>query len=299
MAGRRIFLKRLELRAFSLRNRYVVDTENPFAGFKTTEVHITRELAPVCAKISADLHSNQDGAEIDAITRGYDQYTVTINSNPLPRSLSRPALSSNPSGEALLHRQHKVALEANTAAWGYTKIALLFFISLLVTWVSPELSRPRGSGTGWFLQSQLCHQNHHANERPPRLAGPVVRQPRLFSHISGSPLGALHLRFERRASSDGFLELAHLHYHLMEGLQAPLSKHEGLHRPPGPAGTMPGKGPAVNHEHEPVSVGGPCTEERTQQQWQRQHENTRKRVRDGMSLKMVLLRESVHKPGLL
>lgn len=27
-------------------------------------------------------------------------------------------------------------MEANKAAWGYTKVALLFFVSLLVTWVS-------------------------------------------------------------------------------------------------------------------------------------------------------------------
>lgn len=150
MAGRRIYRKRLELRAFALGNRYVLDGETPFTGFKTTEVHITRELAPVCAKISADMHANQDGAEIEATARGYDQYTVTIDSNPspLPRPTSRPALSTNPSGDASLHRQHSVALEANTAAWGYTKIALLFFISLLVTWVSPELSQPPRRGAG-------------------------------------------------------------------------------------------------------------------------------------------------------
>lgn len=135
MAGRRIFIKRQELRAFSQGSRYAVDVENPFTSFKTTEVHITSELAPIAGKTSADLHSNKDAVtEIEAIGRGYDQYTVTINSSPLPR----PALTSIPSGDALLYRQHSAALEANTAAWGYTKIALLFFISLLVTWVSPE-----------------------------------------------------------------------------------------------------------------------------------------------------------------
>lgn len=144
----------MELRAFALGNRYVLDGENPCRGFKRTEVHITRELAPACAKLSADMRANQDGPEIEAAPRGYDQYTVTIDSNPIPRSISRPALSSNPSGDTLLHRQHSVALEANTAAWGYTKIALLFFISLLVTWVSPQISHSPGHGTGWSLKSQ-------------------------------------------------------------------------------------------------------------------------------------------------
>lgn len=137
MAGWKIYLKRRELRAFSLGNRYALDAESQSTSFKITEVHITREPAPACEKTPPDSHANEDGAEIDATARGYDQYTVTINSNPLPRSLSRPPLSSSPSGDALLFRQHTVALEANTAAWGYTKIALLFFISLLVTWVSP------------------------------------------------------------------------------------------------------------------------------------------------------------------
>ena len=36
----------------------------------------------------------------------------------------------------LQRRRSRAALEANTAAWGYTKVALLFFVSLLVTWVS-------------------------------------------------------------------------------------------------------------------------------------------------------------------
>ena len=35
------------------------------------------------------------------------------------------------------------ANDANAAAWGYTKVALLFFISLLVTWVSPTAGTAR------------------------------------------------------------------------------------------------------------------------------------------------------------
>ena len=32
-------------------------------------------------------------------------------------------------------------MEANTAAWGYTKCAILFFVSLLVTWVPSSINR--------------------------------------------------------------------------------------------------------------------------------------------------------------
>lgn len=37
---------------------------------------------------------------------------------------------------SIQRRKNNAALEANRAAWGYTKVALLFFVSLLVTWVS-------------------------------------------------------------------------------------------------------------------------------------------------------------------
>ena len=131
-------MKRYELRAFSRGFRCTIDVENRLSSYKTTEVHITRELAPIPAKAAADAHSNIEVGEVEAIGRGYDQYTVTIASDPVPR----PALISTPSGDACPSRQYSVALEANTAAWGYTKIAILFFVSLLVTWVSADMSRP-------------------------------------------------------------------------------------------------------------------------------------------------------------
>lgn len=42
------------------------------------------------------------------------------------------------------HIRNRIAIEANSAAWGYTKVALLFFVSLLVTWVSEILQSPCG-----------------------------------------------------------------------------------------------------------------------------------------------------------
>ncbi len=153
MAGRRIFMKRYELRAFSQDSRISKDVGNPFTSFKTTEVHITSELAPLPAKVFGDAHSQMDVAEIEAMGRGYDRYTVTINSSPP----GRPCATSTPSGDVVLNRQHSAPCETNRAAWGYTKIAVLFFISLLITWVSehrvsPE-SRPRS-----MKNPALCSQ---------------------------------------------------------------------------------------------------------------------------------------------
>lgn len=122
-------MKREQLRAFSQQSRYQDQVENPFTSFKTTEIHITSELLTLPAKGSLDtLCKSHMGNEMQP-DRGYDRYTVTIASNP---KAFRPP---TPSGEPLALRQHRVAMEANTVAWGYTKIALLFFISLLITWV--------------------------------------------------------------------------------------------------------------------------------------------------------------------
>ena len=38
-------------------------------------------------------------------------------------------------------RKNRAAMEANSAVWGYTKVALLFFVSLLVTWVPSSINR--------------------------------------------------------------------------------------------------------------------------------------------------------------
>lgn len=39
------------------------------------------------------------------------------------------------------HRKNRAATEANRAAFAYTKVASLFFISLLVTWVPSSINR--------------------------------------------------------------------------------------------------------------------------------------------------------------
>ena len=102
----------------------------------------------------------------------------------------------------------------------------------------------------------------------PRFTGPFVRQPSVLSHIPGSCLGAFYLRLQRCATLDGFLEFAHLHHHLVEGVQAPLYEHERGHLPSTPAGYKLreglGEGPDVDYEQEPVSVKYPFAEKRTQ-----------------------------------
>ena len=67
--------------------------------------------------------------------KSYDQYSVTIDSAPMgPRSEVPPSVT--PRVHSTIGQQsNRAAMEANRAAFGYTKVALLFFVSLLVTWV--------------------------------------------------------------------------------------------------------------------------------------------------------------------
>ena len=107
--------------------------ENPFTSYKTTEVRITSELANMSHPNSSQPSIKLDPNDKSLSAQGYQQYTVTIERGPMSPKV-QPQL--RPSTRRSQNLQHNVALEANTAAWGYTKCALLFFVSLLITWVS-------------------------------------------------------------------------------------------------------------------------------------------------------------------
>lgn len=146
ISGLEIFRKRQQLRAFHHAS-YAVEVGNPFTSFKTTEVEITHELAGLpChnegATASTMISSNGGRKPRPLTPHGYDPYSVNISSTPLSPSLMNSTSSVPPtpgSAAASSYKNNKVAMEANTAAWGYTKVALLFFVSLLITWVDPPI----------------------------------------------------------------------------------------------------------------------------------------------------------------
>ncbi|KAL8710865.1 MAG: hypothetical protein Q9220_004669 [cf. Caloplaca sp. 1 TL-2023] len=152
ISGREIFKKRRELRAFRDPTQHLslsserLEVENPFTNFKVTEVEITHELAG----LSYDGHRFQQPGGPPHVcphvkqmnvgatsTKDYDQYSVKISSNPMSPAFSPNMSSTSNAGvpPVLQYRNNKAAMEANTAAWGYSKVALLFFVSLLITWV--------------------------------------------------------------------------------------------------------------------------------------------------------------------
>lgn len=129
----------------------------PYAlNFKTTDVEITSTIVPLENMANAflpgpNLMSNHNpggpvgagiGTDSTMSGKAYEQYSVNIGAQPM----GSPQLGYMPTGAGALAgggteeqakaRRTRAAVEANRAARGYTKVALLFFVSLLVTWVS-------------------------------------------------------------------------------------------------------------------------------------------------------------------
>jgi hypothetical protein len=154
LAGREIFAKRKQLRAFSnhaSRPTKIEKIQNPFTSFKTTEIHVTSELATMTspnmskAYRSPGMMPDDKNGIFDSSTapsrstsdEGYDQYSVTIGTAPVNPNYQGPQIAPA-RATTIQQRSNRAAMEANRAAWGYTKVALLFFVSLLVTWVRPH-----------------------------------------------------------------------------------------------------------------------------------------------------------------
>ena len=113
--------------------------------------------------------------------RGYDQYSVTIGSTPLSPSMEMPPVTLVKSGGVEKGKYSRnPANDANAAAWGYTKVALLFFVSLLVTWVSQTSATARIRSIG-LVYSLLIFS------RSPPQSTESTRLSTLTSYLSPSP----------------------------------------------------------------------------------------------------------------
>ena len=205
LAGREIFSKRQELRAFSAPPGHFAPIENPFTDFKTTEIKITSELATLRAPHPEmpNVHFSSENDKVlsqnerPSAGKDYTPYSATIVSDPMSaESEAVPPPTPKPTPQ---QRNNRAALQANTAAWGYTKVALLFFISLLVTWVSMSSAELQVSAL------QLIEP-----------LGTILHQQGLFSHPSRTHLTPFYLRLRRGVTADGLLEFCHLHRVIMD-----------------------------------------------------------------------------------
>jgi hypothetical protein len=146
-AGKEIFAKRRQLRNFAhaasdaafpvIQNPFI----SPFVSVKTTEIQITSELASLPGKNEStnSFSLNESGRIVSS--QSFDPYSVSIAAGATSEVTS-PQSSTFPRSSASMRwgpdktsRQRKAAMEANKAAFSYCKCALLFFASLLITWV--------------------------------------------------------------------------------------------------------------------------------------------------------------------
>ena len=155
-AGREIFKKRRQLRSFNN-----IDDDLSFSAVKTTDVQVTSELVSLPRE-------NAGPASNDPSAKGYEAYSVNIAASmpmsprhPMNPRSDRPVMIHGSSVNSM-HIRHRIAIEANTAAWGYTKVALLFFISLLVTWVSEMFRSSRRPQVSVSFHSGFSHYTRQA-----------------------------------------------------------------------------------------------------------------------------------------
>ena len=150
-AGKQIFEKRRQLRSFAghASNEMATTLPEPFAnpfGTKTTEISVSTELADMSERPSERNSMDANGK----LRKGniYNDYSVTIEGSKPP--VLAPPVSPGPrklstrGGPVDLNQwQRRAAMESNNAAWSYTKCAMLFFVAILVTWVSRAPSFPQ------------------------------------------------------------------------------------------------------------------------------------------------------------
>ncbi|KAI4229270.1 MAG: hypothetical protein L6R36_001018 [Xanthoria steineri] len=139
ISGLEMARKRDELRAFHKPSR--ASTDETFPAYKTTEIDVTSEVAgfplpraPAPCFDAKDRHPNPAVSSKD-----YEPFSTTISSSPPTIDLD-PSLRQS-SHETSAFRRYKVAWEDNKAAIKYTKVALLFFTSLCVTWIPSSINR--------------------------------------------------------------------------------------------------------------------------------------------------------------
>jgi hypothetical protein len=91
---------------------------------KTTEVQITSELTQHTQDVAHGFDEKQSDKSA-SVSQRYPQYAVNIESRYLP-----------PTKTSYRHTQRTAQSSSDLAAWAYVKCASLFFIALLITWVS-------------------------------------------------------------------------------------------------------------------------------------------------------------------
>jgi hypothetical protein len=128
--GIEIFQKRSQLRAMSgggdgPSTSNTGHPEPAFTGIRTTEVEVTTTDPPLKTPALTYARAEKPAA-------GKDQYTITIS--------ARDRVPPTPRGNMFPRRPSSM----DKIKWAYTKCAMLFAISILITWVPASVNRVYG-----------------------------------------------------------------------------------------------------------------------------------------------------------
>lgn len=140
-AGKDIYLKRQKLQAFhdpSLHD--TMPPIDPFTICRTTEVMVTSATVTSADTINLQQPGgpSQDPRWPD-LEKLHSPAQQTTRNKPTSRDFNFP-ITSQVSNSAF-PTPRPAASEANTAAWSYTKVAVLFFVAMMVTWIPSSANR--------------------------------------------------------------------------------------------------------------------------------------------------------------
>ncbi|KAL8806531.1 MAG: hypothetical protein Q9182_001314 [Xanthomendoza sp. 2 TL-2023] len=140
MSGWEIFRKREEIRAF--RQPSYGSADEAFSATKTTEINVTSELAgfPIPKAPANCFDQEAQNSHPAVASKDYEPYSTTINSSA-PTSDLDPSPRYSSHTTSALRRRYKELVDDNNATFNYTRVALLFFVSLCVTWIPSSINR--------------------------------------------------------------------------------------------------------------------------------------------------------------
>ncbi|KAG8528651.1 uncharacterized protein KY384_006338 [Bacidia gigantensis] len=151
ISGVEIFRKRAQLIAFKVpqyndKDTRPSSTENLVTDFKTTQIQYFSEPALLRppSEGSHDTNTTTESTTQASMTSQREPaYGVTTIISTPKRSQSDNSIFVLPqSSKANQQRKQKrAAIEFNRAALAYTKVAVLFFCSMLITWIPPSVNR--------------------------------------------------------------------------------------------------------------------------------------------------------------
>ncbi|PSR97164.1 hypothetical protein BD289DRAFT_459131 [Coniella lustricola] len=154
-AGREIYRKHQQLKDLNYTSHHEPEPLpiNDALNHKTTEVSVTVSNAQEgidLATLGFTSHKHESTAS-PVLNDPETAYTVSISAQPPSKAESssmaatnaatKPKVQPQPTHAPKIPSRRKVMLDAHNAAWSYTKVALLFFTAMLVTWIPSSLNR--------------------------------------------------------------------------------------------------------------------------------------------------------------